>query len=141
MRVRRSFNASAPLAHDLCVRSAPMTGFNGRDLASRVAGLIQGQFKGDIVAASRDLDVDPQELRRILEDKTNRPDLDVLAKLVKRFGVDVCWLVTGEYDWRTHMRLLQDEDERDESRSRQLLLRLAAESAFAGPEARRRLIG
>jgi transcriptional regulator with XRE-family HTH domain len=118
-----------------------MTGFNGRDLASRVAGLIQGQFKGDIVAASRELDVDPQELRRILEDKTNRPDLDLLAKLVKRFGVDLCWLITGEYDWRTHMRLLEDEDEKDERRGRQLLSRLAAEPTIEGRETLRRLIG
>ena len=101
-----------------------MTGFNGRDLASRVAGLLQAQFKGDLVAAAHALDVDPAELRRIVEDQTQQPDLDVLAKLVERFGVDVCWLMTGQYDWRAHMRLLQDAEETGRSESGQLLLRL-----------------
>lgn len=101
-----------------------MTGLNGRDLASRVAGLLQAQFKGDLVAAARQLDVDPDALRDIVESQTDTPDLNVLAKLVKRFGVDVCWLMTGEYDWRSHMRLLEDEDDSIEPRN-QLMLRLA----------------
>ena len=102
-----------------------MTGFNGRDLASRVAGLLQSKFRGDLVAAARELDVDPDELRHIVEDQTEQPHLDVLAKLVEHFGVDVCWLLTGEYDWQTHMRLLEDEDERGaDDGHRQLLLRL-----------------
>ena len=118
-----------------------MTGFNGRDLASRVAGLLQGQFRGDLVAAAQALDVDPEELRRIVEDEADQPHLDVLAKLVNRLGVDVCWLITGEYDWRTHMRLLEEEDEHDESRGRQLLMRLADERTMPGRESLRRLIG
>jgi hypothetical protein len=111
-----------------------MTGFNGRDLASRVAGLLHGQFRGDLVAAARDLDVDPDELRRIVESRTDTPDLNVLAKLVNRFGVDVCWLMTGEYDWRAHMRLLEDEGDQSKDREKQLLLRLTErrENAAAG---------
>jgi hypothetical protein len=102
-----------------------MRGFNGRDLASRVAGLLHGQFRGDIVTAACDLNVDPDELRRIVEAKTSTPDLEVLAKLVKRFGVDVCWLMTGEYDWRSHMSLLEDEEDHPRDSGKQLLLRLS----------------
>jgi hypothetical protein len=101
-----------------------MTGFNGRDLASRVAGLLHARFQGDLVAAACDLDVDPEELRRIVEGNTDTPDLNVLARLVRRFGVDVCWLMTGEYDWRSHMSLLVEEDERSDDANNQLILRL-----------------
>ena len=99
-----------------------MTGFNGRDLASRVAGLLQGKFKGDLVAAAREIDVDPDQLRDIVDDQTEQPHLDVLSKLVAYFGVDVCWLLTGEYDWQAHMRLLADEDQRDPRDGRRQLL-------------------
>ena len=101
-----------------------MTGFSGRDLALRVAGLLQGPYKGDLVVAARDLDVEPSELRRIVDAQTEKPDLAVLARLVERLGVDVCWLMTGEYDWRSHMRLLEDEDEHIKDSGRQLLIRL-----------------
>jgi hypothetical protein len=105
-----------------------MTGFNGRDLASRVAGLLQGKFKGDLVAAARELDVDPDQLREIVDDQTEQPHLEVLSRLVAYFGVDVCWLLTGEYDWQAHMRLLADDDERDvRDGQRDLLQRLAEE--------------
>ena len=67
-----------------------MTGLNGRELSARVAGVLQGQCKGDLVSAARDMDVDPDALRRIVEARTNTPDLDELAKLVQHFGVDVC---------------------------------------------------
>ena len=117
-----------------------MTGFNGRDLASRVAGLLQGRYKGDLVVAARELDVDPDELRRIVDAQTDKPDLNVLAKLVERFGVDVCWLMTGDYDWRTHMRVLEDEDEHIKDSGRQLLLRLTERrDSPAGPGHLRRL--
>src|SRR5688500_15493622 len=115
-----------------------MTGFNGRDLGSRVAGLLQARFQGDLVAAACDLAVDPNELRRIVEGNTDTPDLNVLAKLVRHFGIDVCWLMTGEYDWRSHMSLLDAEDERADDANHQLILRLAERRDRSGPSDVRR---
>jgi hypothetical protein len=99
-----------------------MSDLDAKALAARVAGLIHGQFAGSLARAAESLDVDPDDLRRIVEDETDAPSLDVLARIVRRFGVDACWLITGEYDWNTHMRLLEDDDEQPEDR--QLLLRL-----------------
>lgn len=59
-----------------------MMAFSARDLASRVAGLLQGQFRGDLVAAARDLDSTPEELRRIVEEETEYPQLDLLAAAI-----------------------------------------------------------
>jgi hypothetical protein len=56
-----------------------------------------------------------------------------------RTSVDVCWLLTGEYDWQAHMRLLADENERDpDDGQRQLLQRLADEHLGRRESARRR---
>src|SRR5688500_15552866 len=98
-----------------------MAAFDARGLAARVAGLIHGQFGGDLHAAARALDVDPDEIYRIVEDHTAYPNIDLLARIVKRFGVDASWLITGEYDWRTHVAVLDDDAPNEE---RQLLLRL-----------------
>ena len=119
-----------------------METFNARDLASRVAGLVQGQFKGDLVAAARYLDADPEELRGIVEEQTSHPSLELLAAIVKRFGVDACWLITGEYDWRTHARALEDDDGDERTRPRELLLHLVERGKpGAGRELRRRSAG
>jgi hypothetical protein len=98
--------------------------FDAKGLAARVAGLIHGQFSGDLTRAAIALDVDVDDLRRIVEDETDTPSLAVLGRIIRRFGVDACWLVTGEYDWQSHMRLLEDEDQEEDRDDRQLLLRL-----------------
>src|SRR5688572_27155848 len=97
-----------------------MSGFDPTALAARVAGLMHGQFGGDVRAAAHALDVDPDELYRIVEDHTHYPNIDLLARLVTRFGVDASWLITGEYDWRAHAAALENDAPPD----RQLLLRL-----------------
>jgi hypothetical protein len=88
-----------------------MPGFDARGLASRVAGLIHAQFGGDLRVAARALDVDADEIYRIVAEETAYPNIDLLAKIVNRFGVDASWLITGEYDWRTHMGVLADAEE------------------------------
>ena len=83
-------------------------------LAARVQGLIQGRFGGDVRAAARALEVDEMKLRDIVEHATDHPSLDALAAIVRRFGIDACWLLTGEYDWASHrLQLVEEEDESD----------------------------
>ena len=101
-----------------------MAEFNAKNLAHRVQGLLQARFRGDLVAAARALGIDADDLRQIVEDETDYPRLDVLSALVRYFGVDACWLVTGEYEWRAHLRVLEEEDENPNGDPRQLLLRL-----------------
>lgn len=101
-----------------------MADFDPKELASRVQGLLQARFKGDLLSAAGALEVEAEELRRIVEDEAENPRLDVLSALVRFFGVDPCWLVTGEYDWRAHLRTLEAEDEDPSTDSKPLLLRL-----------------
>lgn len=106
-----------------------MSGFDPRGLALRVEGLIRGPFGGNVDAAAHSLAVDPVELRRIVEGATEAPEVEILERLVIRFGVCASWLVTGAYDWRTHRSALEDEAEgRD-------LTRFLLRRALRGPMA------
>ena len=95
-------------------------------LAARVQGLIHGRFGGDVAAAARELRVEEKELRDIVERATDHPSLDALAAIVRQFGIDACWLLTGEYDWASHRRQLEEEEEHGDDAPRSVILRLVA---------------
>lgn len=95
-------------------------------LAARVQGLIHGRFGGNLSAAARTLDIDETELRAIVEHATDHPSLDALAAIVCRFGIDACWLLTGDYDWTAHCRQLEEEEERGSDAPRNAVLRLVS---------------
>lgn len=83
-------------------------------LAARVQGLLHARFKGDVAAAAQQLEVDEQELRAVVEG-TDQPHLGVLSALIREYGIDPCWLLTGEYDYDLHRRALLDIEEGDGS--------------------------
>jgi hypothetical protein len=95
-------------------------------LAARVQGLIHARFGGDVSAAARELGVAEKDVRDIVERATDHPSLDALAAIVRRFGIDACWLLTGEYDWASHRRQLTEEEEHDDDAPRKAILRLVA---------------
>jgi hypothetical protein len=98
-------------------------------LAARVQGLIHGRFRGDIAAAAGELGVEEKELRDIVEHATDHPSLDALAAIIRRFGVDACWLLTGEYDWQSHrLQLVQEDEGQDDQAPRNALLRFVPPS-------------
>ena len=78
-----------------------------RAMGFRVAGLIHGEFQGDLGLAARELHVSPEQLKRVIEGDDEVPSATILAAIVSRLGVDANWLITGEYDWRAHSGALQ----------------------------------
>ena len=101
-----------------------MAQIDGQALAARVQGLIHGRFGGDLPTAAHALELDERDLRAIVEDATNHPSLEALAAIVQRFGIDACWLLTGEYDWVSHSRQLEEEDTGGSDGPRATILRL-----------------
>ena len=94
-------------------------------LAARVQELIHGRFGDDLRAAAQALKVDEKKLRDIAEHATDHPSLDALAAIVRRFGVDACWLLTGEYDWQSHrLQLMQEEEDEGDQGPKNALLRV-----------------
>lgn len=70
-------------------------------IAGRILGLLGGQECSISDAAVR-LKVDEVSLRISIDDLAPYPTVDVISAIVRVYGVDPSWLLTGEYDSATH---------------------------------------
>ena len=70
-------------------------------IAARIRGLIGGQDSSMSDAAAR-LKVDEVSLRMSTDQLAPYPTVDVISAVVRVYGVDPTWLLTGEYDSATH---------------------------------------
>ena len=98
-------------------RSPRLPNIDAQSLAV-IAGRIRAVTKGPghtLDALASILRVSPDSLRRLIREDEHTIDvsflIDVVAALVREFGVDPEWLLTGEYDSSTHRHaLLLGED-------------------------------
>ena len=79
---------------------------NGGDIADRIRGLIGGQGQS-LAQVALKLGVDELALRISLDDVSPYPTVEVIAALVRAYGVDPAWLLTGEYDPEIHRAALE----------------------------------
>ena len=75
-------------------------------IAHRIACLLADM---PLARAATRLRVPEADLGAILAGQPSTPMLEVLAAIVREFGVDPCWVVTGVYDGHTHRRALLDD--------------------------------
>jgi len=73
-------------------------------IAARIRGLIGGQEVNAPDAAKR-LRVDEVSLRISIDELAPYPTVDVIAAVVREYGVDPTWLLVGEYDSNTHRNM------------------------------------
>jgi hypothetical protein len=85
-----------------------VTGFDRLAIAARIRGLLAGQDNGDPASAAARLGVDEVGLRMTIDDLAPNPTIDVIGAVVRAYGVDPVWLLTGEYDPAIHRGLLED---------------------------------
>lgn len=85
-----------------------LNGLDRRAVAERIRALVSNTDSLASVAAR--LDVSPNVLATAIDDAVPYPTLELLDAIVRVFGVDPSWLVTGQYDSATHRRALEDED-------------------------------
>lgn len=78
-------------------------------IASRILGLIGGQDHGVIEATARRLQVSEVSLRISIDAIEPHPTLQVIMAVVREYGVDPTWLLTGEYDASSHRLAVDDE--------------------------------
>ena len=97
-------------------------------IAARIRGLIGGQDRGLLAAAAQRLLVTEVALRISVDELEPHPALDVLAALVRVYGVDPTWLLTGEYDAATHRAALDDENESGSSLAQLIASRLSSDN-------------
>lgn len=84
----------------------------------------------DLERAAAELGVSTEALREVAERLTRVPPLDVLEKVIRRYGVDPSWLLTGRYDSRTHE--IAGEVSHDPGRLRALLADLIGDRRSSG---------
>ncbi len=78
-------------------------------IAARIRGLVGGQDKGVIEQTARRLSVSEVSLRISTDDVDPHPTIEVVDAVIREYGVDPTWLVTGSYDPASHRRAIDNE--------------------------------
>lgn len=94
---------------------------DAKGLARRIRGLIGADDGGDCAAAARRLGVSEVSLATAIALDGAGPNLAVLAAIVRSYGVDPAWLLTGQYDLATHRNAMDDDSLRVDEILRHLL--------------------
>jgi transcriptional regulator with XRE-family HTH domain len=110
-------------------------------LADRVRSLLIAKGCGEdktVEDCARDLEVSADALRDITDRQTRLPSIGVLEAIVRHYGVDPSWLITGSYSSVTHQEA--GDDFNDSAALRVLLARLIDER-WRNPDAIERAAG
>jgi transcriptional regulator with XRE-family HTH domain len=75
---------------------------DARAIAFRVRALLGDRGLAGRKQAARRLRVAETTLREAVRDDMPRPSLELLAAIIRKYGVDPTWLLFGEYDPATH---------------------------------------
>lgn len=73
-------------------------------VASRIRGLLSGQ--GDVGELAARLGVDEMALRISIDELSPYPAIGVIAAIIREYGVDPSWLLTGNYSASAHREAL-----------------------------------
>ena len=79
-----------------------MAEFDRAGIAERLRGLLGGQHNGDVAETAARLGIEELSLRMSIDEHSPHPTVEVLAAVVREFGVDPTWLLTGAYNVSTH---------------------------------------
>ena len=82
------------------------TGTEPKLIAARLRRLFAGHDGGDPGLTAARLGVDEVALRTSVDELAPHPTIEVLIAVVRHYGVDPQWLVTGEYSAAVHHRAL-----------------------------------
>jgi len=82
-------------------------------------------------ALAESLGVRESMLRASIDGESPHPWLEVVLAVVRRFGVDPTWIMTGVYDQATHRTVLEDDEGAERLLSRTTLARQAKSRSTA----------
>ena len=74
--------------------------------AKRVRALVSANDGGDTATVARRLHVTESALRSTIDELAPYPTVEVLVGIIREYGVDPTWLLTGTYDPETHRKSL-----------------------------------
>ena len=79
-------------------------------IAERLRELLGGQDRGNLGATAGRLGIEELSLRLSIDELSPHPTVEVLAAVVREYGVDPTWLLTGRYDTATHRSAMETDD-------------------------------
>jgi hypothetical protein len=80
-----------------------------RAVSERIRSLIGASSEPDLPGAALRLGVTERQLREAVSGRSRFGSLKVLAAVVRVYGLDPSWLMTGEYDGTTHRASLEGD--------------------------------
>ena len=86
-----------------------MTPFDRAGIAERIRGLIGGQDRGDYAETASRLGVDELSLRLSVDELSPHPTMEVIMAVIREYGVDPGWLLTGDYQTSSHRAAMEGE--------------------------------
>ena len=102
-----------------------------KEITERVRALVTGPYGDRLNDAAVALGIGELELSALLQARVSALSHDrlvaVLTRVVRQFGVDPSWLVTGRYDARTHLAA-------EEHRADLISLRFQMKRLLSGPD-------
>ena len=93
-----------------CVRIQPevsLAVFDRAGIAERLRGLLSGQDHGDLGVTAVRLGIEEVSLRMSIDMDSPHPTVEVLAAVIREYGVDPGWLLTGNYSEATHRSAME----------------------------------
>jgi hypothetical protein len=106
-----------------------------RGIATRVRAIVAGRYGMDVRVAAAELGIGELDLRWLIELRippiSNGALATLLTEVVRHFGVDPAWVVTGHYDISSHA--LADERSADVRALRAQIQRLLANTSSDRP--------
>ena len=80
-----------------------------KGVAGRIKGLINLSDRAQLPSAAARLGVDEQTLRQAIEEESPSSTLKVISALIRVYGLDPTWVMTGAYDAATHRKALEGD--------------------------------
>lgn len=87
-----------------------MMTFDRAGIAERLRELIGGRDGGDLVATAERLRVEELSLRMSIDQLSPHPTIEVVMAVIREYGVDPTWLLTGEYQSSSHRVAIEGDE-------------------------------
>lgn len=87
-----------------------MTTFDRAGIAERIRTLIAGRDDGDFAGIAERLRVEELSLRMSIDDLSPHPTIEVIMAVIREYGVDPTWLLTGKYDSNSHRAAIEGDE-------------------------------
>ena len=86
-----------------------MSAFDRAGIAHRLRELLLADKSKDLGQIAAHLGLEEVSLRMSIDEDSPHPTVEVLATVIREYGIDPTWLLTGEYSSSTHRSAMESD--------------------------------